>query len=285
MKRLLFFFAFILISCSENTKVEINTSPYIEYSLLSFNLINNSGQDFYNLKIYLENDYFVEYNVLPKAHTIHFNNKMVKKIKENNFINGYKYIIKYQDINGNEFITSNKNKFKIIKEIDNNFFLEIIKIVVAVFLALIAAFFTLLQVKSNVISSSRIRWIESFKNDISEYTASVKESYTNHKNYNLNGLSKIDKDFFYKEYSKAHTNSLILSSRIFLNLNIEENLHKNLEAILENIIDMTGSMEKINEEELNQKLIDLIDKSKIIFKLEWEKSKKIFVNFKFKNLW
>lgn len=48
---------------------------------------------------------------------------------------------------------------------------EILKVGFATFLALLAGLIALYQVKANVISSARIKWIEEFKTNVSEFIA------------------------------------------------------------------------------------------------------------------
>lgn len=152
-------------------------------------------------------------------------------------------------------------------------------------LALVAAFIALYQVKLNIISSARIRWIENLKENISEYCVII-EQIRIHKHYTVYHLSKTsDSDIkekiseeSYKEYTLKSAQLDILKNKILLNLNSDESLHKNIEAILNRLANITHSTNVSDEydSEVGNLIDRLIEESKEVFKTEWKKTKRIF---------
>ncbi len=159
---------------------------------------------------------------------------------------------------------------------------DILKNGLTIFIALIAATFALFQARSNTISAARIQWIESLKLSISElYSASLEAKHY----YDMAAKSVgPELNLTFNKYETSLTKCNILSNKIILNLNSKEDNHKKLESLI-NIIDELLSPLKINktsQEEIESNLKKVIILSKIIFKLEWDKSKKIFFWLKIK---
>lgn len=160
---------------------------------------------------------------------------------------------------------------------------------ITIFLGLLAALIALYQIKSNVISSARIKWIQNLTDAISDYSAEISKASTIISNMSIRILEsnedgkKINQimdlyDSYYDDYFKSSIEIEKISNRIILHLNSEEGNHKKIENLLLklskeiHIKDFT----KLNSEEIEKDLKEVIILSKLIFKEEWEKSKKIF---------
>ena len=162
----------------------------------------------------------------------------------------------------------------------NSIFPDLIKIAVTIFLALIAGFLALYQMKANIISSSRIRWIEDLRDTLSKLypvALNVKNAHENHKNALRSNLNK-NSDKHYDEYVKSMSDFNSLSNKIKMQLNSTKEDHKAIEDILDRIdckLDL-GNAEKTTMKEIEDDLKVIVSHSKKIFKTEWEKSKLIF---------
>ncbi|SNR72463.1 hypothetical protein [Flavobacterium sp. ov086] len=144
-----------------------------------------------------------------------------------------------------------------------------------IIIALIAGLVALYQVKSNIVSTARIKWIETLKEDISNlynYALSAVFFYSEY-------INETDNDIYLK-YLEAHSKFYVLSNRIKMQLNIKETKHNDLNTILDEIDSMLDSSNKqlknITQENVEEKLREIVIISRDIFKIEWEKSKKIF---------
>ncbi len=166
------------------------------------------------------------------------------------------------------------------KSCSNTFFSDILKNFVTIIIALIAGFLALYQMKANIISSARIRWIEDLRDTLSKLypaTLDILNSFENHKlQAKHNNIEKANES--YLEYTKNMTTFNALSNKVRMQLNSNEPDHKAIENILDeidskihqdNIFNITG-------EELEMYLKKIVVHSKVIFKEEWEKSKKIY---------
>ncbi len=161
----------------------------------------------------------------------------------------------------------------------NTFWSDILKNFVTIILALIAGFLALYQMKVNIISSARIRWIEDLRDTLSKLypaTLDILNSFENHKLHSKhNNTQKADES--YLEYTKNMTTFNALSNKVRMQLNSNEPAHKAIENILDEIDSKIhqNNILKITGEELELYLKKIVVHSKVIFKEEWEKSKKI----------
>jgi len=144
---------------------------------------------------------------------------------------------------------------------------------ITVVLALTAGLVALYQVKSNIVSTARIKWIEETRQDISQLYNESLGTILYWTNFKLN-----NKPEDYNKYDISHSNFFILSNRIRMRLNIKEDRHLKLERILNDIEIMLDpdNIEKHKQEDIEIKLKEVVKLSREIFKIEWDKSKKIF---------
>lgn len=158
----------------------------------------------------------------------------------------------------------------------NDFFKNFLTII----LALIAGFIALYQMKSNIIASARIHWIEDLRDSLSKlYPAALDTviSATNYRNAKIS-IDKRESDKYYKEYCIHISNFNALSNKIIMQLNSNEPEHKILEdiiIIIDSKID-TANIDNITAQDIEGDLKLVVSYSKIIFKKEWDKSKKLF---------
>jgi hypothetical protein len=144
---------------------------------------------------------------------------------------------------------------------------------ITIIIALMAGLVALYQVKSNIVSSARIKWIEELRQEISQL---YNESLGTILYWGTYANSRINQD--YEKYDSAHSNFFILSNRIKMKLNISESDHKKLNDQIEKIEKMLDpeNIEKYKQEDIEIILKEIVELSRQIFKTEWDKSKKIF---------
>lgn len=291
MKKILIIFLFVsLSSCSNRTSKFIE--PKVTFSSKYIAIENQSNFDYYNIEIVFAGKYNLAYLSQSKKSKIKFNYNDLRPSSAFQELNKNKYEINYQDSVGNNYhVIRNKLIYKNIKETNDASFLDTLNKVlsssagITVLLALLAAFVALQQVKSNVISSSRIKWIEEFKNDISEYTTAVRQlihNYGLHIKYrNENEDPKIKNYKYYDEYIKYHYKASIHESNLRMNLNLDEQKYKEIKITLNKItvcIDDLDPKLDIDEHYRETALLlnQLRHQSQIALKIEWEKSQKMF---------
>lgn len=159
------------------------------------------------------------------------------------------------------------------KSTDSNVSDKIVENSVTIFIALVAGLVALYQVKSNIVSSARIKWIEELRHEISQLyndTLGTILYWTN--------FQKAKKDEDYNRYDLAHSNFFILSNKIRMKLNFKEDNHLKLNTLLNEIELMLEpeNIETTTQTDVEVKLKEIVDISRQIFKLEWDKSKKLF---------
>ena len=151
--------------------------------------------------------------------------------------------------------------------------LGVLKNSTPVLIAMLAAFIALLQAKSNIISASRIRWIEDLRNTLSEYCSITMDVLGHSRNYKDHNDEKD-----YEKYLTAESRYDILENKIQMYLNSDEGEHQNLERCLDRIA-IIMEREKITDDtfiEVSAIIEEIITHSKAIFGKEWRKSKKLF---------
>jgi hypothetical protein len=182
----------------------------------------------------------------------------------------------------NDSLKLTNHVIKIINESGDNshFTTNIITIV----LALIAGLIALYQVKSNIISSSRIAWIENLREAISTYVAEVSECSVIIANMHSTLKGKTGEDFektlniHYPKYSDSSKAIDKFGSKVLLYLNPQEESHKRIEDLIEGISDHLHKkkMAELDRDKIDTDLKKIITISKEIFKKEWTKSKGLF---------
>lgn len=164
--------------------------------------------------------------------------------------------------------------------------LQLVANSITILLALIAGFIALYQVKSNIISSSRIKWIDNLRIAISNYSTEI----VNCAYIVINSPLQLDyitdpkeresyAEESYNRYINSSNKADIFANQIKLYLNSKEEKHQKIEELINEIgiyIHNQEDVSKIEKEVVYEYVDEIIQLSKIIFKEEWEKSKKIF---------
>jgi len=159
---------------------------------------------------------------------------------------------------------------------------------ITIFLGLIAGMIAIYQVKLNIISSSRIRWIETLRETLSEYYMEI--SNCNHLKINLYDENKILKGKtegkenevesflykFYNPYSESAKRVEKLQAKLMLYLNSKNDNHRKLEELMSQNATLIKMIDKDNRNELGININKMIIGAKEIFRIEWEKSKRVF---------
>jgi len=153
-----------------------------------------------------------------------------------------------------------------------------------IFLALIAGLIALYQVKSNIISSARINWIENLRNAISNYTVEISNCGLILTNFLSESEGKSEEEgkailkIFYKKYEESANKSGVLANKILLYLNSNESEHLKIEKLIEKLDTHLHKKDisELNIDQIEADVTEIISISKGIFKKEWEKSKKLF---------
>jgi len=156
---------------------------------------------------------------------------------------------------------------------------------ITILLGLIAGMIALYQIKLNVISNSRIKWIENLRETLSDYLMEI--SSCNHLKINLykesERIKKQEKgdtekflDRFYEPYLKSASRVEKLQAKLFLYFNSNNKKHKIIESLMIDNFKLIGDLKTDNRVKLDANISEIINTSKLIFKNEWIKSKKVF---------
>jgi len=161
---------------------------------------------------------------------------------------------------------------------------QLISNLITILIALAAALIALYQVKSNIISNSRIIWIENLRTALSEYIAEVINCANILQNmYDCrlkdSGSEKEEAlERYYSSYAESSTKIDKLGNRARLYLNSDETDHMKIEEIILNIDKHfhKDKLSDIDKARIEKNVNDIVNTSKLIFKTEWTKTKKIF---------
>lgn len=161
---------------------------------------------------------------------------------------------------------------------------DYIQTIITIFIALLAGFVALYQVKSNTISAARITWIENLRDALSCYCMEVTKCGGVVSNMRDDVIGKSEKEKkeiiekLYPRYEESTINCNKFACKVMLYLNSKEKKHALIEAKMEEIYIQlhVKKTSEFNAEKFNDDMNFIIDQAKLIFKTEWDKSKKIF---------
>ncbi|WP_321281648.1 hypothetical protein [Marinifilum fragile] len=147
---------------------------------------------------------------------------------------------------------------------------------ITILLALIAGIIALIQVKSNVISQARIKWMEDLRENLSELCELSMKTlicYINHKR-----TENEEQRDFYNNYVSSFSRFKIVSNKIYLLLNSKNPIHRQIEILIGNIDILIGGshIDTTNQDDISAILNQIMKHSKQVFKEEWKRSKKVF---------
>ena len=169
------------------------------------------------------------------------------------------------------------------------------KLITTISIALIAGFIALFQVRKNVISAARTKWIEDLREVVSKYITelnSVLVLYDNMKFYSKKLIEKKiapneNDNFISTKYNPYLQNTKIVEQlhlKIILYLNPHDNNHK---SVINNLVEINGILSDVMTAKNSVLLKDLnnmvqphiefiIEMMQKIFVLEHSKSKRLF---------
>lgn len=141
----------------------------------------------------------------------------------------------------------------------------ILQAILTIFLAAIAGFIALHQVKLNIQTSYKIRRIEEFKINLSEYISQTHMALWSLKIYSKNIETKPE---YYDKYFEALNKSATHRNRIFLELDKKKQLEEKVIGIMINI---NSLLDKFIEEKLDPKVeLEISEKQTELEKLTTE---------------
>ena len=171
--------------------------------------------------------------------------------------------------------------------------LDLLKYTVPICLALLAAVVTLLQVKTNIVSASKVRWIDEFRNILSEYVSEIAkglESYDGHfvDMHKAGKESNSEQNENFKKYIESINIVTRLNFKLGLLLNSQNSIHVRLEKELKEVQDIINEMAtklpKPKREDVQECMRNFFVKTPIITKIakeiiesETKETRKLFV--------
>ncbi|MES2728284.1 MAG: hypothetical protein V4643_14340 [Bacteroidota bacterium] len=148
--------------------------------------------------------------------------------------------------------------------------------------ALFAGMIALYQVKLNIISNARIKWIEGLRDTLSQYCEKI-EDCSESKNrllYEINNKEEKEHnealDKFYNPYASSAKEVLKLQSKTFLYLNSNDEKHKQIEELLRQNSLLLHEKHRDNGKAIHINTEKIVSIAKDVFKAEWKRSKKMF---------
>ena len=153
---------------------------------------------------------------------------------------------------------------------------------VTIIIALFAGIVALHQVKLNVVSDARIKWIESLRDTISQYCTELHKCSLLKANFFDEKKDKTGQELenvlikFYPPYSESSNEVLRLQSKVLLYLDSNDETHKQIEDLLRQNSLLLHDKNEYHIEKIRRNIEQIIRLSKEIFKAELKKSKRLF---------
>ncbi len=153
---------------------------------------------------------------------------------------------------------------------------------VTIVIALFAGIVALHQVKLNIVSDARIKWIESLRDTLSQYCTELDKYSLAKANYFDERKVKSGEDLenalskFYHPYTETANEVLRLQSKLMLYLNSKDQNHKQIEDLLRQNSIILHDLSDCHVEKIRRNIEQIIRLGKEIFRLEWRKSKRMF---------
>ena len=158
----------------------------------------------------------------------------------------------------------------------------LITIVIPIMLALLAGLVALTQVKSNIISSARVKWVEDLRSLLSLYCSELENCSKLKLDFNDEVKKWNDendqyiKEKFYEPYAHSANEVLKLQSKTFLYLNPDNPAHKEiLELVRMNSV-LVHEKYVDHRQAIQENIQKIISLAQRLFETEMEKAKKLF---------
>ncbi len=153
---------------------------------------------------------------------------------------------------------------------------------VTIIIALLAGIVALHQVKLNVVSDARIKWIESLRDALSQYCTELHKCSLLKANFFDEKAGKTGQELdnvlckFYPPYSESSNEVLRLQSKVLLYLDSHDEQQKKIEdLLLENSL-LLHDKNEYNIEFIRRNIEQIIRLAKEVFGAELKKSKRLF---------
>jgi len=153
---------------------------------------------------------------------------------------------------------------------------------VTIIIALLAGIVALHQVKLNIVSDARIKWIENLRDALSQYCTELDKCSLRKANFFDERIGKTGQDFenalskFYQPFSDSANEVLRLQSKVILYLDSNDQQQKQIEDLLRQNSLLLHDKDEYHIEKIRSNIEQIICVSKDIFNSEWKKSKRIF---------
>ena len=162
-----------------------------------------------------------------------------------------------------------------------------IPVIATIFLAFLAAYISLRQAKANIVSSARIRWIESLRSDLSIIFNDTQLLVTQLSNMADKGVKHREADYpgfetDYYRFLDTHNKITTLSMSISLSLNDSKpdhfQLNERLGAVIKKLdIDAFHKDSDKNTDAIAADLNEATKLASLIIREQWRKAKRVHV--------
>lgn len=175
---------------------------------------------------------------------------------------------------------------------DSEWLKYLVPLIVPLIVAGLAGGFALLQVKTNIVSASRIKWIDDLRETLSEYLTELTKGLFYYRNHavdmnNKGQTTNSEQNENYHKYTDSINIAHRLTLKIILFLDSKNNpLHRSLENEISDVNTLVVTlMEKdspsVNEitqcsQDVNNKVSNILDASREIIAEEMKKTRRLF---------
>ncbi len=151
---------------------------------------------------------------------------------------------------------------------------------VTILIALIAGLIALHQVKLNIISSARIKWIEDLREILSLYCSELENCSKAKLDFEdeliKNRGSASVREKYFQPYTISSNEVLKLQSKSFLYLNSKDPKQKEIEELMRKNSLLLHDIHKNHRDEIFENIQKIISLAKEVFAVELVKSKSLF---------
>lgn len=151
-----------------------------------------------------------------------------------------------------------------------------------IIIALLAGIVALHQVKLNVVSDARIKWIESLRDALSQYCTELHKCSLLKANFFDEREGKTGQELdnvlsrFYPPYSESSNEVLRLQSKVLLYLDSNDPKHKQIEDMLRQNSLLLHDKNGYYVDKIRRNIEKIIRLAKEVFRVEFKKSKSLF---------
>ncbi|MCE2997118.1 MAG: hypothetical protein ACK5PC_17030 [Cyclobacteriaceae bacterium] len=151
---------------------------------------------------------------------------------------------------------------------------------VTILIALMAGLIALHQVKLNILSSARIKWIEDLREILSFYSSEIencsKAKLDFEDELQNNRSSESVREKYFQPYTISSNEVLKLQSKAFLYLNSKDPKQNEIEELMRKNSLLLHDMNQNHRDEIFENIQKIIRLAKEVFEVELVKSKSLF---------